>query len=110
MTATALPGEFAELERFGEWMLPNERARYNKRVTSTMAELQAFYDGVFPHLDAAAAYLERIAMDELSDEDKHLLWLCSSLVTVSFAVECWRQPRVPDSGAATFDEVLAPPI
>jgi hypothetical protein len=27
---------------------------------------------------------------------------------VSFAVECWKQPHVPDSGAAYLDLVLEP--
>ncbi len=29
-----------------------------------------------------------------------------SLMTVSFPVEVWRQPRVPDSGASSVDCVL----
>ena len=33
----------------------------------------------------------------------HLLY---SMIMVSFPVECWHQPRVPDSGAATFDCVV----
>ena len=33
----------------------------------------------------------------------HLLWLCYSLVNVSFPAEVWRQPQVPDSGAARID-------
>ena len=40
-------------------------------------------------------------LDALPDDATHLLWLCYSLVNVSFPVEVWRQPRVPDSGAAT---------
>jgi hypothetical protein len=31
-------------------------------------------------------------------------------MTASFPVEVWRQPRVPDSGAATFDAVLEPAV
>ena len=33
-----------------------------------------------------------------------------SLVNVSFPVEVWRQPRVPDSGAATMDVVVEPSV
>ena len=39
-----------------------------------------------------------------------LLWLCYSLVNVSFPVEVWRQARVPDSGAASIDLVVEPRI
>ena len=36
---------------------------------------------------------------------------CSrSLVTVSFPVEVWRQPRVPDSGASAIEAVVEPAI
>jgi hypothetical protein len=31
-----------------------------------------------------------------------------SLVTVSFAVECWSQGRIPDSGAAAIDCLVQP--
>jgi hypothetical protein len=38
------------------------------------------------------------------------LWLFSSLVTVSFPVEVWRQPRVPESGASSMDVVIQPAV
>ena len=41
---------------------------------------------------------------------RRLLWLCYSLVNVSFPVEVWRQPRVPDSGAASMDVVVEPAV
>jgi hypothetical protein len=33
-----------------------------------------------------------------------------SLIMVSFPVEVWKQPRVPDSGAAYLDLVVEPMI
>ncbi len=108
--SASLPAEFADLAGFADWILPTEKARYAKRIASTMDELQAFYDAAFARFDDAVAYLERCPMDSLTDADKHLLWLYCSIVTVSFPVEVWRQPRVPDSGPATFDEVLAPVV
>ncbi len=64
-----------------------------------MDELQAFYDAAFPRLEAVIDYLDQFDIDELPDDARRLLWLCYSLVNVSFPVEVWRQPRVPDSGA-----------
>jgi hypothetical protein len=29
---------------------------------------------------------------------------------VSFPVEVWRQPRVPDSGAAAMDQIVEPAV
>jgi len=105
-----LPADFADLEPFGAWAIPTERARYAKRLASTMDELQAFYDAAFPRLDAAMAYLEQFGMDGTPEDAQHLLWLFCSLVTVSFPVEVWRQPKVPDSGSTALDAVVEPAI
>lgn len=106
----SLPAEFAELQPFAGWALQGEKARYDKRLASSMDELQAFYDAAFPRLDDAMTYLEQFSMDALPDDATHLLWLYCALVTVSFPVEVWRQARVPDSGASTFDAVAEPAI
>ena len=103
-----LPQQFADLEPFAAWALPSELDRYARRLDSTMDELQAFYDAAFPRLADSTEYLKSVELDGISDEDQNLLWLFSSLVTVSFPVEVWRQPRVPESGAASLDVVVEP--
>ena len=50
---TTLPTDFADLEPFAGWALETEAERYAKRLSSTMDELQAFYDTAFPRLEAA---------------------------------------------------------
>lgn len=105
-----LPEAFADLEPFADWCLPTERERYAKRLASTMDELQAFYDAAFPRLEDALAYLDDQPFDDLPDDAAHLLWLCYSLVNASFPVEVWRQPRVPDSGAAYLDAIVEPRV
>jgi len=107
---SVLPEQFADLEPFAGWALHGERARYAKRIDSTMDELQAFYDAAFPRMDAALEYLDQFTLDELPTDAAHLLWLYCALITVSFPVEAWRQPRVPDSGASSIDEVVTPAI
>lgn len=107
---TIFPDGFAELEPFADWAVHGERARYARRIASTMDELQTFYDAAFPRVEDAMAYLEQYELEALPEEGKRLLWLFCALVTVSFPVEAWRQPRVPDSGAASIDAVLEPPI
>jgi hypothetical protein len=106
----ALPTEFADLEPFADWALPTERERYAKRLASTMDELQSFYDAALPRLEDAATYLEQLPLDALPEDAKNLLRLCYSLINVSFPVEAWRQPRVPDSGASTLDVVIEPVV
>ena len=105
-----LPPEFADLEPFADWALRTEGERYEKRLASTMDELQAFYDAALPRLEEATAYLDGLDLDTLPDDAKRLLWLCYSLVNASFPVEVWRQPRVPDSGAASFHAVVEPAV
>ena len=109
MTAL-LPPDFADLEPYADWALPTEGARYAKRLDSTMDELQAFYDAAFPRLEAATTYLEQFGMDNLPHDGKRLLWLFGGLVTASFPVEVWRQPRVPDSGASAVEAVVEPAV
>jgi hypothetical protein len=104
------PEQFSALEPFAGWALPTERERYDKRVASTMDELQSFYDAAFACFEDALAYLDQFALDALPDDAQRLMWLYCALVTVSFPVEVWRQPRVPDSGASSFDQVSAPAI
>jgi hypothetical protein len=109
-TTTILPPEFADLEPFGAWSLQTESERYTKRLASTMDELQAFYDAAFPRLEDAAKYLDAFALDALPEDATRLLWLCYSLVNASFPVECWRQARVPDSGASSMDAIVQPAV
>jgi hypothetical protein len=105
-----LPAEFADLEPFSDWSLRSEAERYAKRLGSSMDELQTFYDAAFPRLPDAMAVLDGLDLRALPDDATRLLWLCYSLVNVSFPVEVWRQPRVPDSGAATMDAVVEPSV
>ena len=98
---SALPPAFADLEHFAQWALPTEHERFAKRLASSMDELQAFYDAALPRLDDAVDFLDQFELSALPDDASHLIWMYYSLMTVSFPVEVWRQPRVPDSGAST---------
>ena len=104
-----LPGVFADLERFaGDWSLVTEAERYTKRLASSMAEMREFYDVITPRAEAAMAYCDTFALDGMAEPALNLLYLLYSMVMVSFPVEVWGQPRVPDSGAATLECVVEP--
>ena len=105
-----LPSDFAELEPYVDWSLETEAERYAKRLSSSMDELQQFYDAAFPRLDDALRYLDAFELSALDEAATRLLWLCYSLVNASFPVEVWRQARVPDSGAASMDMVVEPAV
>ena len=109
MTRSLLPAEFADLEPFAaQWCLPTERERFAKRMSTSMDEIQAFYDAFFPRAEEAIAYCDQFPLDELPDDAERLLQLLYSLVMASFPVEAWRQPHVPDSGAAYLDLIIEP--
>lgn len=108
--SNVLPADFADLEPYADWSLETEGERYAKRLASSMDELQAFYDAAFPRLEAAAAYLDGFGLDALPEDATRLLWLLYSLINASFPVECWRQARVPDSGAAAMQMIVEPAV
>jgi hypothetical protein len=109
MADALLPPEFADLEPFAPtWCLASEPERYAKRLASTMDEMQAFYDAVFPRAEAAIAYLDAFPLHELPDDARRLLQLLYSLIMVSFPCEIWKQPYIPDTGTASFDLKIEP--
>jgi hypothetical protein len=105
---STLPQEFADLEPFADWSLATEAERYTKRLASTMDELQAFYDSITPRADAALAYCDQFRIDDLPDDVVNLMRLLLSMVMVSFPVEVWRQPYVPDAATTSLDCIDEP--
>ncbi|MFC9641419.1 hypothetical protein ACFTZF_23095 [Streptomyces mirabilis] len=105
-----LPSDFAKLEPHSDWILGSERERYAKRLASSMADMQAFYDAAFPLLDRATTHLDKFPLDDLPEPERNLMLLMFSLVMVSFPIEVWKQPRVPDSGAAYLDVIAEPQV
>ena len=97
--STLLPGKFAQLEHLvAEWAIEDGPARYVKRVNSSMEQIRAFYDEIFPHAEAAVAYLDQFDYQQpLPPDAANLRNLLYSLITVSLAVELWKQPRVKHS-------------
>lgn len=104
-----LPQEFAELEPFAsKWCLATERERFSTRMATSIDEMRVFYDAVTPRAEAATVHIERFPFDELPEDALNLLHLLYSMIEVSFPVEVWFQPRVPDSGSASFDSFTEP--
>jgi hypothetical protein len=104
-----LPSEFSNLEAFARrWSLATERERWDERMSSSMEELQTFYDAIFPRVEEAIAYCDKFALDDMPDDAVHLLKMIYSFILVSFPVELWRQPNVPDTGATSYDRISEP--
>jgi hypothetical protein len=105
-----LPAGFEDLQPFaGQWALPTGPERYQARLSATMDEIQAFYDAVTTHGEKALAYLEQFEdLPGMPDDARHLMWLLASFSYISFCVDVFKQPQIPDSNAATLDWVLEP--
>jgi hypothetical protein len=109
MSDAQLPAPFADLEPFvATWCLATEPERWERRTTTSLDDMQAFYDACFPRADDAIDYCDRFELDALPPDAERLLQLLHSLALVSFAVEVWRQPLPVNTGAAVIDRTREP--
>jgi hypothetical protein len=105
-----LPQAFSALEAYvADWALATRAERYGARLDRPFNELVAFYDAIAPRAEEAIAYLDGLDINALSDEATRLLHLLYSMILVSYAVNVFKQNRIPDAGA-TFFEMVAEPI
>jgi hypothetical protein len=105
----ALPQAFSEIEPYvADWALATRAERYAARLDRPFDELVAFYDAIAPRAEEAIAYLDGLDINALSDEATRLLHLLHSMILVSYAVNVFKQNRIPDAGAAFFEMVAEP--
>ena len=111
MSSSTLPQAFSDLEPLvAGWGLPTRAERYEARLSKPYDELVAFYDAIAPRAEEAIAYLNGLDINELPDDAERLLHLLYSMILVSYAVNVFKQSRIPDSGAAFFDMVAEPAV
>lgn len=111
MSSLGLPQAFADLEPLvADWALPTRAQRYEARLSKPYDELVRFYDAVAPRAEEAIAYLNGLDINALPDDATRLLHLLYSMILVSYAVNVFKQNRIPDSGAAFFDMVVEPAV
>jgi hypothetical protein len=104
-----LPEEFSEFEPFASiWCLETESERYERRMASSMSEMEAFYNAFFPRLEEAINYCDKFALGELPDDAVHLLQLIYSLVMVSMSVEVFHQVRTVNAADAVMQRTKDP--
>jgi hypothetical protein len=92
-----LPPEFAAFEDLVPgWALADSTARLEKRLTTPLAEIRAFYDRVLPEAPGALAFLAERKLGALSAEEEHLLKLMLSLAEMGPAIEWYGTGSYPD--------------
>ncbi|MFN3003825.1 hypothetical protein [Mycolicibacterium wolinskyi] len=103
MAEPMLPSAFAELEPYAEtWCLATETERWNARLSSTMPQMEQFYDALFPRLEEAIDYCDKFPLDGLPDDALNLLHLIYSLIMVAMSVEIMHQPAPVDAADAVM--------
>lgn len=111
MSASTLPAGFEDLGRYvDDWAKPTRAERYEVRLSKSFEELVEFYDAIAPRAEEAIAYLDTLELSSLPEDATRLLHLLYSMILVSYAVNIFKQPRIPDSGAAFFDMVAEPAV
>jgi hypothetical protein len=109
--ARLLPEGFAELEPWvADWARATRKERYDVRLSKSIEQLSEFYDAIAARAEEAIAYLDGKDLDALPDDATRLLQLLYSMILVSYPVNVFMQPRIPDSGAASFDAVAEPAV
>jgi len=104
MSNRLLPEPFQDLEPFvTAWALATETQRNQHRLTSSMTQIQAFYDTLMPRMEAVLSHLSQFPLnrlpeeaDSLPEETRRLLYLAFSVAEVATAVELYQQPSVID--------------
>jgi hypothetical protein len=93
-----LPVAFAALDKWvANWALPDSTARLEKRLTTPLPEIRAFYDHLLLHAEAALQYLAERQLGALNAADERLLKLLLTLAEMGPAIEWYGTGTYPDA-------------
>lgn len=97
MTDQTLPPAFADLTAQLSWALPTTMERLDRRATSDMSTLKAFYDAMQPRIEDVLIFLKDYPPDEAALEPpvRNLVRLAKAFMDASIAVEVFRAPDEP---------------
>lgn len=93
-----LPPAFSELsDLLAGWALTDATARLEKRLTTPVAEIRAFYDRMLPRAAEALAFLSQKQLGALAPAEEALLKLMLSLAEMGPAIEWYGTGAYPDA-------------
>ena len=95
MSEHLLPAGFSELEPFLDWSLASESERLQKRLDSSMDEINTFYSAMLGRIEEALEYLNGFPLDQLDEPQQRLMNMALSLAEIWVAVELYNQPDHP---------------
>jgi hypothetical protein len=98
MTDNTIPDDLKSLLSLGdEWALPTHRQRQEKRATSSMQQLQAFYDALKPRIMQIGEYLDHLDTSELTTAQQRLFAMALMYMEAALAVETYGSQESPMS-------------
>lgn len=105
-----LPSEFADLEKFvGDWALPTEQKRFEKRVSSSLAEVKNFNDTLYSRIEDVINYLNKHDIKDFPEDAKHLFWMAQSYMETSHPVDLgWKTTDLDDAFPSDRFEFVPP--
>ncbi len=105
-----LPPAYADLARFTpEWMLGNEKARYDKLLATSMADLRAFYDAMLPRMEEIILFLNRYPLDAMPEDAQHLFDLAMTFMETAHPIDLrWKTTDIEDKFPAERFEFYPP--
>jgi hypothetical protein len=90
-----LPAGFEDLAPLLDWNLPSMDDRRDRRVGSTMEEIDAFYQALLPRMDDVLDHLAGVEMtDDMDPGSAVLLNLSLALCEIAPAVEQFFEPVI----------------
>jgi hypothetical protein len=93
-----LPAGFEELEPFvAFWAGKTSQARMNARCSSSMEDIQRFYNAMTPRTEEALCYIEQFPIDAIPEDANRLLCLVLALAQAHISVEVHGTARAPNT-------------
>lgn len=94
MSNISLPAGFEDLLPLADWCLTTMDERRDRRSSSTMEDIEAFYDAMLPRMDAVLEHLAATKMDAMDPQSEALMNLTLSLAEIAPAVELFGEPTI----------------
>jgi hypothetical protein len=80
-----------------EWGLVTRTARREKRLNSTLAELDAFYTSIVPYMERIIELLNKCPVKDIPKQYRPLVFIIFSMCEIDASVTKWRQVRLDNT-------------
>src|SRR4051794_8889488 len=93
-----LPPAYSDLERFtSDWLLRNEKDRYDKLLRTDMEDLRAFYDAMLPRMEEIILFLNQHPLDGMPPDVQNLFDLSMTFMESAHPVDLrWKHTDIED--------------